>query len=106
MALPKYPFYKGCTKPAMVMGMPLIGFVLLFMLWVLLAMYSITYFTAPLASLWTVLFLSACAWLRAISKTDGYAFSQKLLRVRLRARNFNSKYWGAVSYSPVKRLKK
>jgi Type IV secretory pathway, VirB3 components len=106
MALTKHLFHKGCTKPAMVLGMPLLGFVLLFMVWVLLAMYSMTYATAPLAFLWTVLFLAACAWLRAISKTDGFAFSQKLLRVRLRSRNVNRKFWGAVSYSPLKRQKK
>lgn len=87
----------------MVMGMPLVGFVLLFMVWVLLCMYSITYATFPLALMWSVLFLGACTWLRAISKKDGYVFAQKLLRLRLRHRNRNKKYWGAVSYSPLKR---
>jgi type IV secretion system protein VirB3 len=103
MTMEKHLFHKGCTKPSMVFGMPLVGFVMLFMVWFLLAMFSANYSTPPVTTLWTVLFLAACGWLRAISKRDGYVFSQKVLRLRLRSRNVNRKWWGAVSYSPLKR---
>lgn len=88
----------------MVMGMPLTGFVLLGMFWILTTMYCITYANPVWALVDAVLFVGACVWLRSISKNDGYAFSQKLLRLRLRHRNVNKDKWGAVSYSPFKRL--
>ena len=89
----------------MFMGMPLTGFVLIGMAWILSTMYIISYANPVWTLVVLVFFVGACVWMRAICKTDGYAFNQKLLRLRLRHRNVNRHQWGAVSYSPFKRLK-
>jgi type IV secretion system protein VirB3 len=43
------------------------------------------------------------AWIRAIARTDDQRLNQLLLKVRMRTRmQANQRYWGAVTYTPIR----
>ena len=88
------PLFKGCTRPAMWLGVPVVplvavaGIVAAFAIW----------FTVLLLVLLPLLVLA----MRMIVQSDEQQF--RLLRLKLvcRWRNANRRFWGGVStYSPL-----
>ncbi|WP_281661165.1 type IV secretion system protein VirB3 [Microvirgula aerodenitrificans] len=91
---PRDPLFKGCTRPAMIFGVPLVP----------LAVVS---GVVILLSVWTTIFLSATLipiilTMRQIAKSDDQQF--RLLGLKLQFRfvnyNHNGKFWKASAYSP------
>lgn len=98
------PLFKGCTRPAMVMGVPMVP----------LLVVSVTCF---LPGMWILIFvgliglvlilgvLPICIWLlREITKKDDHRLNQLILRTTLRLRQINRSHWGKgiTAYSPIK----
>ena len=98
---PRDPLFKGCTRPAMVMGVPLVP---------LLVAVSVV----VMLSVWTTILVAIVVMppvflvMRFIAKDDDQAF--RLLGLRLRFRvvspNRNARFWRASTYSPFQFTKR
>jgi len=91
---PRDPLFKGCTRPAMMCGVPLVP----------LAVVSAV---VILISVWTTIFLSLLLVpiilvMRAISATDDQQFRLLGLKLVFRVVNYNHnhRFWKASAYSP------
>jgi type IV secretion system protein VirB3 len=100
----KDPVFKGCTRPAMLWGVPLVPFLivgggmLIPAIWALLASPSIGV---------AILFLMIPVFvvMRVITRNDDQRLAQYALHLRMTLRQRNRRYWGAHAYVPV-RLKR
>ena len=92
---PRDPLFKGCTRPAMVMGVPLVP---------LMAAVGVV----VLLSVWTTMIVGLVLMppvflaMRFIAKDDDQAFRLLGLRLlfRVLSRNRNARFWRASTYSP------
>lgn len=90
------PVFKGCTRPAMIFGVPV-------------APFASSVGIVVLLSIWTSLFLMVLLLpilliLRAIVKKDDQQFRLLWLKVWCRGvpnYNHNKRFWKASSYSPL-----
>lgn len=95
------PLFKGCTRPPMLLGIPMVPFVLLTGLFVLLSMYLFTLVSPLLALFLLLIYLPICFWMRLVTQRDDQRLLQLILRLRLRLRMRPvQRRWGAVTYSP------
>lgn len=88
------PLFKGCTRPAMFFGIPIVPLM-------------IVVGVVMLVSVWTTFFLlltlvALLPTMRIIAKQDDQQFHMLGLKMvfRLINRNKNGKFWGASTYSP------
>jgi type IV secretion system protein VirB3 len=92
------PVFKGCTRPAMALGVPLIplvcvgGFCMLLAMWGLMATPWIALVAVVLAVVLVVL-------MRQITRSDDQRLRQWQLRLELRIIHRTGRFWGATSYS-------
>lgn len=100
----KDPVFKGCTRPAMLWGVPLVPFLmvaggmLIPGIWALLA-------SPPLGVGLLFLMIPVFVVMRVITRRDDQRLAQYALRLRLVARQGNRRFWGIHAYVPV-RLKR
>lgn len=89
------PIFKGCTRPAMLWGVPIVPFVAVFGAVALLAVW-VNFFLF-------VLLLPTYFLMRLVVKNDDQAFRHLWLRTlfRLVNTNRNGSFWQASVYSPV-----
>lgn len=95
------PFFRGCTRPAMLLGVPLVPIVLLTSAFSLLAVWSAflisAYVLLVLAPLYPPLLLA----MRHATKQDDQRLRQLWLRLRMRwLGGACRRRWGAYSYAP------
>jgi type IV secretion system protein VirB3 len=93
--------FKGATRPAMVMGIPLLPMVVVGLCGVLVTMWLLQIFgwiAGGLAMLLTALALAVMRW---VSKSDDQKLNQMVLRLQGWPARRNSRYWGAQSSSPI-----
>jgi len=93
--------YKGATRPAMKMGVPLVPLVLLFGSSMLLIMWG-----GALVSWWIALVVAlavvpALLWMRFVTAKDDQRFRQMFVALKLRLHDHNRHLWSARSYSPT-----
>ena len=93
--------YKGATRPAMKLGIPLVPLVVLFGLGMLLSIWG-----GILLSGWIVLVVvlaigPALAWMRFVTRKDDQRFRQIFVALRLRVHDRNHRLWRARSYAPT-----
>ena len=100
----KDPVFKGCTRPAMLWGVPLVsalmvgGGMLIPAIWALLA--------SPLVGMGILLLMiPVFVAMRVITRNDDQRLAQLVLRLRIGLRQRNRRFWGAHAYMPV-RLKR
>ena len=90
------PIFKGCTRPAMVLGVPLFPFFIVNFFIVMVAVWI--WFGA------IALVPVAVMVMRQITKHDDQQF--RLLGLKLLFRlvyfNRNGRFWGAATYSPIR----
>ena len=93
--------YKGATRPAVSMGVPLVPFILATAAAAMLGMYALI-LVGPWAALPVVLaYLPMMVWMRHVTKRDDQRLRQILLRLRLGA-VARAKVWGgARSFAPI-----
>ena len=88
------PLFKGCTRPAMFLGVPLAPLVAVAAPILLLAIW--------LTLLLLLLLPLAIGVMRAMVQSDEQQFRLLWLRRVCRWRNTNARFWGGVSaYSPL-----
>jgi type IV secretion system protein VirB3 len=92
--------YKGATRPAMKLGIPLVPLVILFGAGMLLVMWG-----GILVSWWVALavlvaVVPALGWMRYITSRDDQRFRQMFVAAKLRLHDRNRRVWHARSYAP------
>lgn len=98
---PRDPLFKGCTRPAMLLGVPLVPLMVVMGGLIIL-------------STWTTILLGivvappAFLAMRYIAKDDDQAFRLLALRLRFRvlSPNRNARFWRASTYSPFQFTKR
>lgn len=93
--------YKGATRPAMKLGIPLTPLVILFGSGMLLTVWG-----GLLVSWWIALgvLLAWCPtllWMRYVTAQDDQRFRQVFLALKLRMRDRNRRFWHSRSYAPA-----
>jgi type IV secretion system protein VirB3 len=100
----KDPVFKGCTRPAMLWGVPLVpsliagGGMLIPAIWALLA-------SPPFGVAILFLMIPVFVVMRLVTRHDDQRLAQYLLRLRMVLRQGNRRVWGMNAYVPV-RLKR
>ena len=94
------PIYKGATRPAMTMGVPLTPLVVLLGTSMLLIVWG-----GILLSWWVALCVVAAVgpawlWMRFVCAKDDQRFRQVFIAFKLRLHDRNRRFWRARSYSP------
>ncbi len=93
--------FKGCTRPAMLAGVPLVPMVLVMVTAFLTSMWSFYFVSGYLVVVIALSTLAAILSMRAITKRDDQRLRQVLLQARMRLRHrTNRTLWGAISYGP------
>ena len=93
--------YKGATRPAMKLGIPLVPLVVLFGGGMLLMMWG-----GILVSWWIALgvlmsFVPTLVWMRWVTSRDEQRFRQIFIALKLLMHDRNRRFWRARSYSPT-----
>jgi type IV secretion system protein VirB3 len=95
------PVFRGCTRPALFLGAPLIPMLLVTGVAVMVAMLALfieSWLSVAVVALWLPLF----CWMRLTARVDDQRLNQVYLRLRLRAgAGGNRRFWGALTYSPL-----
>lgn len=92
--------YKGATRPAMKLGIPLVPLVVLFGAGLLLIMWGGTLVSWWIALAVVIAFVPALAWMRFVTAQDDQRFRQMFVSVKLRLHDRNGRLWNARSYAP------
>jgi type IV secretion system protein VirB3 len=93
--------YKGATRPAMLLGIPLVPLVLILGLGALVALWG-----GILVSGWIAVGTASCLvpallWMRWVASRDDQRLQQLFVAVRLGHRDRNRRFWGVRSYTPT-----
>ncbi|KQY88251.1 type IV secretion system protein VirB3 [Pelomonas sp. Root1444] len=93
--------YKGATRPAMKMGIPLVPLVVLIGAGMLVMMWG-----GALLSWWVALgvvlaIVPALIWMRCVTAKDDQRFRQMFIALKLRQHDRNRRFWHARSYAPT-----
>ncbi|MFT7773070.1 type IV secretion system protein VirB3 [Roseateles sp.] len=93
--------YKGATRPAMKLGIPLVPLVVLFGAGMLAVMWC-----GVLASWWLSLGVAMAIaptliWMRFVTARDDQRLRQLFVALKLRLHDRNRRLWRARSYSPT-----
>lgn len=104
------PLFKGCTRPAMLKGVPMVPLIGVCVATFLPGMWSLMLAQIVGSALIPVgLFLIFCIlpvsvwWMREVTKKDDYRLEQLMQRWSLRIRQLNGAFWGKgiAAYSPI-----
>jgi len=93
--------YKGATRSAMLLGIPLVPLVLLFGTGMLLIMWVgplVTWWIAPAV---LIAIGPALGWMRFVTRKDDQRFRQMFVAMKLRLHDRNRRFWHARSYAPA-----
>jgi len=94
--------YKGATRPAMLLGVPLVPLVVLVGAGMLLTMWGGILVSWWIATLVLVSTVPALFWMmRFVTARDDQRFRQMFLAMKLRLHDRNHGLWQARSYSPT-----
>ncbi|MFG6433008.1 type IV secretion system protein VirB3 [Roseateles sp. LYH14W] len=93
--------YKGATRPAMKLGIPLVPLVALFGTSMLLIMWGGALLSWWLAVAVLLAVAPALAWMRFVTAKDDQRFRQMFLAMKLRLYDRNHALWHARSYAPT-----
>lgn len=93
--------YKGATRPAVSMGVPLVPFILATAAAAMAAMYALILIGPQAALPVPLLYLPLVLWMRHVTKKDDQRLRQILLRLRLDLMANATVWGGARSFAPV-----
>ena len=93
--------YKGATRPAMKLGVPLVPLVVLFGTAMLLILWGGTFLSWWLALGVVVALLPTLLWMRFVTSKDDQRFRQAFIALKLRLHDRNRRFWHARSYAPT-----
>ena len=92
--------YKGATRPAMKLGIPLVPLVVMFGAGMLLILWGGLLISWWIALAVLVSFVPALAWMRFVTSKDDQRFRQMFAAMKLRWFDHNQRFWHARSYAP------
>ena len=102
MAVHRDQIFKGCTRPAMMAGVPFVPLICTCILFGLVAVWGGMLF-GPFVALMSLMCALVCLLLmREVCKKDDQRFRQVMLWLELRLGDRNRGFWSAVSYSPTR----
>jgi len=95
------PVFRGCTRPAMFLGAPMIPVMLLIGASVLIGMLGL--FVSVFVPIAVIpIAVPIYAWMRTVAKADDQRLNQLILRLRMRVRmRAGRRFWGALTYVPL-----
>ncbi|HWH73741.1 type IV secretion system protein VirB3 [Methylibium sp. Root1272] len=93
--------YKGATRPAMKLGIPLVPLVLLFGTGMLLVMWGGILVSGWVAVVVFAAIVPALAWMRYVTAKDDQRFRQMFVAAKLHLHDRNRRFWRARSYAPT-----
>ncbi|MDI7776577.1 VirB3 family type IV secretion system protein [Asticcacaulis sp. EMRT-3] len=96
------PIFKGCTRPAMFLGVPMMPFLMVTGV-CLLAGGWLMYLISPVVSLFIGLtYVAIVAVMRQVTRKDDQRLHQLLMRARMRHRHGAARRrWDALSFAPL-----
>ena len=98
----KAPIFKGCTRPAMQFGVPLVPFLLVWGLGFIGAVWLAFLVSWVPAAAIVIVAIILTVTMRAITRKDDQRLKQVLLRVGIRVSQRNHWRWRAISFSPIR----
>lgn len=93
--------YKGATRPAMKLGIPLVPLVVLIGMGMLAVMWLGMLVSWWLALAILILLVPTLLWMRLVTAKDDQRFHQMALAAKLRLHDRNRSLWHGRSYSPT-----
>jgi type IV secretion system protein VirB3 len=96
--------FKGCTRPAMLWGVPLVPFLMVGGSMLIPAIWTLLV-SPPLGVAMLFLIAPVFVSMRVITRHDDQRLTQYRLRLRMMFRQANRWFWGAHAYMPI-RLKR
>jgi len=93
--------YKGATRPAMKLGIPLVPLVVLFGTGMLVILWGGLLLSWWVAAAVLVTVVPALAWMRWVTNQDDQRFRQMFVASKLWLYDRNRRFWGARSYAPT-----
>ncbi len=92
---PRDPLFKGCTRPAMMFGVPLVPLAVVGGVVILISVWTTILFAFTL--------IPIVITMRIIAKSDDQQFRLLGLKLLFRwvNRNKNGRFWKASAYSPI-----
>lgn len=97
------PFFRGCTRPAMLFGVPLMLMVLTSGAFMLAGAWGAFLFSRYVLLILGLLYLPLLLAMRAVTRQDDQRLRQLFLRGRMRWRMALVRLrWGTYSYSPCR----
>jgi type IV secretion system protein VirB3 len=97
----KDPVFKGCTRPAMLWGVPLVAFLLVGGAMLIPAIWALL-MRPPVGVGMLVLMIPVFVAMRAVTKRDDQRLRQLALRLQMTLRQRNRAFWGARAYTPIR----
>ena len=92
--------YKGATRPAMKLGIPLVPLVVLFGTGMLAILWIGTLFTWWVVPVVLAAIAPTLAWMRFVTARDDQRFRQMFMAATLRFNDRNHAFWKSRSYAP------
>lgn len=92
--------YKGATRPAMKLGIPLVPLVVLLGIGFLLIMWIGPFLTWWIVPGVLVSIVPLLGWMRLVTHRDDQRLRQLLIAGKLRWRDHNRRFWRSRSYAP------
>ena len=99
--VPSEAIYKGATRPAMKLGVPLVPLVVLTGLGMLVSVWGGILFSGWVVVTVVLAICPALAWMRFVTRKDDQRFRQMFVALKLRLRDRNNHLWSARSYAPT-----
>lgn len=93
--------YKGATRPAMKLGIPLVPLVVLFGSSMLVILWGGLLLSWWLAFAVLLAVVPALVWMRLVTAKDDQRFRQMFLAMKLHRQDRNHRFWHARSYAPT-----
>ena len=101
------PIFRGCTRPAMFAGVPMIPFLLITGAFLLLSVWTFYLISGDVSLFLCMVYLPLLAAMREVTKKDDQRLRQLMMRLKMRQpQRAARQMWGAISYSPLRYKKR
>lgn len=95
------PIFKGATRPAMVLGIPLLPFIICSMSGLVFSIWALLLIGGIFCTLVLVATFSLLIYMRFICKLDDQKLHQIILHLQNKKSKHNFNYWACKSSSPI-----
>lgn len=95
------PIFKGATRPAMVLGIPLLPFIVCSMSGLVFSIWALLLIGGIFCTLVLIATFSLLIYMRFICKLDDQKLHQILLQLQSKKNKHNFNYWACKSSSPI-----